>query len=201
MVQRSIQESLMVTTEYTRSLVTKGRDVAEQARAYLDSSMSYARQSTENLAGFIESLETPVKTLADAGTRLAALSQRFAERMVTVNAKVVGNVLAESAGRLRTAAKANDLKSLVRGQMKRVPASRERLAHEWRDAAQATTDAGRELKALAGNTYKQLRKPARGPATTKAKRARTAAKSAARKPATKRRAATRKTTARSRKAA
>ncbi|HSN70421.1 MAG TPA: phasin family protein [Steroidobacteraceae bacterium] len=146
----------MTQIEIREALMDRSRALAEQARGYVGASIALARESTEQLADALESLDAPVATLRDAGTRLTVLSQRFAAELLTAQASAVETALADSAARLRLAAKAEDLRSLLREQVDRLPASRERLSGDLRHAAAATTRAGRELRELATETYSDL---------------------------------------------
>jgi hypothetical protein len=156
MVHRSNEEHAMTQTDIRETLIDRSRTLVSQARSYVDASLAYARESTEQLADAIEHLDGPVKTLRTAGTRLTVLSQRYAEELLTVQAAFIESALEDSAARLRLVAKADDLRSLVRSQVDRLPKSRARVSADWRRATTATSKVGRELRELAGETYGHL---------------------------------------------
>ena len=146
----------MTPTDLRSILVDRSRTLVAEARHYIDASMTYARSSTEQLADTLEGLGTPIRTLQHASTKFTVVSQRYFEELLHVQAAAVRAALEDGAARLRIVAQAEDLRTLVRDQIERLPASRARISADLRHAAQATGKAGRELRDLAGDTYGRL---------------------------------------------
>jgi len=146
----------MTPTDLRSILADRSRTLVAGARHYIDTSMTYARSSTEQLADRLEGLGTPIRTLQHASAKFTVVSQRYFEELLDVQAAAVRAALEDGAARLRIVAQAEDLRTLVRDQIERLPASRARISADLRHAAQATGKAGRELRDLAGDTYGRL---------------------------------------------
>ncbi len=150
----------MTNTEFSTVVQERGRLLASRAQDYVDASLERARQSAVQAAVLVEQLQRPVKTLTTAGIRLTELSQRYAERLLSLQAELIGGTLADSAKRLRKAAKASDVRQLVGVQLDLLPATRERFAEEFKQAAELVSASGKDLRGLARDTYGALTQPA-----------------------------------------
>lgn len=169
---------------------------AEQAQDYVDTTIARARSSVEQAADLVEKMQGPVKALAKAGIRLSELSQEYTEKLVTMQADLIGGTIADGAKRLRKVAKASNVRQLLRTQIELLPATRDRFTDEFRHAAEIVAEGGSDLRGFARETYGALThpvKPARKTArkTTRAKTSARGKRSAKRKTASTRRAAAR----------
>lgn len=150
----------MTNTEFSAVVQARGRQLASRAQDYVEVSVERARSSVVQAAALVEQLQQPLKTLTAAGIRLTALSQRYAERLLSLQGELIGGTLADSAKRLRKAAQASDVRQLLSVQLKLLPATRERFAEELKQAAELVSDSGKDLRGLARDTYGALAHPA-----------------------------------------
>lgn len=150
----------MTNTEFSAVVQERGRQLASRAQDYVEVSVERARSSVVQAAVLVEQLQQPLKTLTAAGIRLTALSQRYAERLLSLQGELIGGTLADSAKRLRKAAQASDVRQLLSVQLELLPATRERFAEELKQAAELVSDSGKDLRGLARDTYGALAHPA-----------------------------------------
>jgi len=150
----------MTNTEFSAVVQARGRQLASRAQDYVEVSVERARSSVVQAAVLVEQLQQPLKTLTAAGIRLTALSQRYAERLLSLQGELIGGTLADSAKRLRKAAQASDVRQLLSVQLELLPATRERFAEELKQAAELVSDSGKDLRGLARDTYGALAHPA-----------------------------------------
>jgi hypothetical protein len=151
----------------------------DQAAVFAARAFEAARVGAERTAARVESAETPVTTLADAGRKLNTLAYEYTGRMIDQSVHNLKDFIEANVERLRLAAKATDVQSLYREQLETLPTSRDRMISNVRATWGIVADTGRELQELAVTTYGRLARNEK-PATvaTKAKRARKTARSA-----------------------
>lgn len=140
----------------------------------------------ETLARRFEAARPPAAELAQAARRLNDLTHAGAARFLDQGARSLDGWIDDAAERLRHAARARDLPSLVRDQLARGPATAERVAEDARATWRIARETGRELSELAGETFTRLAQPARSPGKGSRSRTRPAAarRRAGTKPAT-----------------
>lgn len=149
----------------------------DQAAVFAARAFEAARAGAERTADRVESAETPVATLADAGRKLNTLAYEYTGRMLDQSVHNLNAFIGAGADRLRLAAKAADVQSLYREQLETLPASRERIVENARATWAIVADTGRELQELALTTYARLVRN-ETPRAAKAKPARKTAKKA-----------------------
>jgi hypothetical protein len=149
----------------------------DQAAVFAARAFEAARAGAERTADRVESVETRVATLADAGRRLNTLAFECTGQMIDQSVHNLKEFIEAGAERLRLAAKATDVQSLYREQLGTLPASRERIVGNARATWDILANTGREVQGLALTTYAQLVRDEK-PQAPKAKRARKTAKTA-----------------------
>ena len=153
----------------------------DQAAVFAARAFEAARAGAERTADRVESAETPVATLADAGRKLNTLAYEYTGRMIDRSVHNLKDFIDAGAERLRLASKATDVQSLYREQLETLPASRERVIGNARATWDILADTSRELQELALSTYARLvrnDKPQVAAKAVKAKRRRKTAKTA-----------------------
>ena len=129
---------------------------------------------TEQAAGRIRDGKKPVKTLSRLGVKLTDVSHRATAKVLKQQTTLVENQIDALAARLRTAAKADNLSDLVRGQIRLIPVNTSQFLTDTRASLAIVADAGGEVRQLLAGTVADLR--GRGKAPAKAAKS-TAAKS------------------------
>lgn len=145
--------------------------VRDQADAYASRAAHTARQSIDRAADRVLAAKTPVEQLAAASLRLNTLSSGCVQQLVSQQASVASDLLADGAQRLRVLAKATSLRDAWTDQVELFDATRARTAAHLQRTLSIVGEAGRNASELAVETYAGLvRTPAkaRKPATRKA---------------------------------
>ena len=138
-------------------------------------SVASARGAVRNSAETIKQLRSPVQTVSRSGIKLTAVTQTLSQNLIELQTEIVGAAMSDAAQRLERAAGASSLGELVRGQVELLPATRKRLVHDTRRSVELFRDAGRELRTVATQTYRQIvesRRPAAAKPKQRAKPAR-----------------------------
>jgi hypothetical protein len=150
-------------------------------------SLTSARDAVRNSADSIRSLKSPVHTIARSGIKLTSVSQTLSQNLIELQTDIFNAAISDAALRLERASRAASLADLLREQIGLVPATRTRFTADAQRAAKIFREAGREVRAVAAQTFQSIRTPDSGPAPAAKRKAR---KTAARKsPARKRKAA------------
>jgi hypothetical protein len=116
-----------------------------------------------------------VRVVAHTGVKLTIVSQKALQSLIELESEVITSALSGAARRFEHAARAEDMLDLVRDQTATLPATRDRLVDEATRGAAIFTDAGREVRKLAVETYGKVFETAREPSpkakTTRARKA------------------------------
>jgi hypothetical protein len=186
--------------------------LADRARNVRRNLLSSARDAVRISADSIRSLKSPMRTFARSGIHLTSVSHTFSQNLIELQTDIFSAAITDAARRLERASRAASLAELVRDQIELVPATRARIDSDTQRVAQILRAAGREVRAVATQTYQEIRSPERSAAPAAKRKTRksterkstarksTARKSTARK-STARKSTARKSTARARKAA
>jgi phasin family protein len=155
-----------------------------RARAYGDTAVAAARQSTLRAAERMAGAPSRVRTLATAGQRLSTLSNRCIEQMIDQQAHTIEGLIETGVERLRNAAQAKTLRSLIDNQKTLWTRGRGQLRKDLRKTWQIASDSGRELRDLTRETHAAFARNTQVPATRgKVTRVKKAAAARKRKPA------------------
>jgi hypothetical protein len=125
-----------------------------------DEGIETMREGLEMSADGIKAMKKPVHAFAHSGVRLAAVSQRAAQSLIELESEVVTSALTDAAHRLERAAKADDIRDLVRDQTEMLGATRERLADEAKRAVAIFKVAGRDVRKVGVQLYGKVLGPA-----------------------------------------
>ena len=153
-------------------------------------SLTSARDAVRHSADSVRSLKTPIHAVARSGIRLTSVSQAFSQNLIELQTDIFSAAISDAALRLERASRASNIVELFRDQIELLPATRSRLGTDAQRAAEIFREAGREVRAVAAQTYEKIVDSAAAPAKRKPR------KTAARKTAK-----VRKSTRRARKAA
>ncbi len=143
------------------------------------SSLSSVRDAARSSADSIRSLKMPVRAFARSGIKLTSVSQALSQNLIELQTNIFSAALADAAQRLERASRAGSLVELVRDQLELVPATRTRLTTDAQRAAQIFRDAGREVRAVAAQTYQGIRTAEGSAAPAKRKPRKTAQRKSA----------------------
>ena len=183
------------------NMIAKIEKIARQFRVeagqQADRVISSLRQVTVNTADMIASGKTPVRKIADTGVKLNRISHKGVEKLVKNQASLIETTLDDSAARLKLAARASDIRTLVGDQMASLSSSRQRTIGKARKNIDIVVDTGTEIRGVVRGAIEELRpvKPVAKRATRAGKKVAKKA-TATRKRVTKKATATRKTVAR-----
>jgi len=165
---------------------TKG--LSELLQNLTSSRVAAARQAARDSAVRIKSLNGRIRTLAQSGVRLTAVSQTAVQDIIELQAEIVTSALSEAASRIERLAYTESVRDLARMQSEVIADARQRIVDDLGRAVTILKDAsGAARKAMA--TAEPARPAAkRKAAAVKAKAARkpaAKAKARAKKPARK----------------
>lgn len=127
-----------------------------QIDGYRAQALEQARQRVKQAAEVVSATRTPVKTLVQAGQRLNSLTHDYVEHLLVAQARTVEGLIDQGVERLQRLAQADNAKSLVRQQTELGSAGRKRLARDAGNLWKIVSDTGREIGALASDTYAEL---------------------------------------------
>ena len=175
-------------------MIAKIEKIARQFRLeagqQADRVIASLRQVTVNTADMIASGKTPVRKIADTGVKLNRISHKGVEKLVKNQASLIETTLDDSAARLKLAARANDIRTLVGDQIASLGSSRERTIGKARKNLDIVVDTGTEIRGVVRGAIEELR-----PVKPVAKKATRAGKKVARKATATRKSVTKKATA------
>lgn len=137
-------------------IATSREDLRARARAYGDTAVAAARRSTLRAAERVAGAQSRVRTLAVAGQRLSNLSNRYLEQLIGQQAHTLEGVIDGGVERLKRAAKAATLRSLIDEQKTLWAQGRKQLSKDLRATWQIAKGTGRELRDLTQETYAAL---------------------------------------------
>lgn len=164
------------------------KPVVDKTVEAANNAVTVTRQAAHASARLMASAKQPLQVVTDSSLKLNKISHQSIARLVNVQSHAIEGTVLAAAKRLETAANAHSVNELVNDQMAMVPASRERLVKDARQALDVLSDTRDELRALVNDTVADF---GRGERTSAAK-ARTATRRTATK--AKRKAATAKRT-------
>ncbi len=115
------------------------------------------RNGLDNGAEWVARRKRPLDVVTDKTLKLNGISHEGAARLVRQQADFIEGTFEGTARRLRTAADANSFRSLVDGQVKLVPETRDRFVDEIRKTFEIFGDVRNELGQLVRETLNDLR--------------------------------------------
>lgn len=148
-----------------------GQKAQKRVVGYAEFAVDSVRGTAQKAAKRVAAVRTPVKTLAEATGRLNDLSHRYVEQLVRQQVQTLEGILTDGAERLERVARADNLKTLVADQAELLSASRERLKRDLKATWAIAASTGREIGAVAVETYAQLIHGAKTVSKPAAKRA------------------------------
>lgn len=154
--------------------------LAEQADRLRTEPVKAARAATAKSAARIKALNPRIRTMSRSGVKLTAISQATAERLIQLQEQLVTSALTDAATQLERAARADDVRSLVKDQAAVLRATRERIVSDISEAVSILKDAGGDVRKVATHTYESMTGKT-APKAAKAKATRRKAKRAVRK--------------------
>jgi phasin family protein len=164
-----------------KDFVIEQREIlAEQAARLRTEPVKAARAATAKSAERIKALNPRIRAVSRSGVKLTAISQSTAERLIQLQEQLVTSALTDAATQLERAARADDVRALVKDQAAVLRATRERIVSDITEAVTILKDAGGDVRAVATHTYESVTGKA-GAAAPKAKAARRKAKRPVRK--------------------
>jgi len=127
--------------------------LAHQAQKFRKNPVGFMRKALVDSAESFKSLKSPVRMVAHSGVKLTVVSQNALQSLIEWQSEVITAALTGAATRFEHAAHAEDILDLVRDQTDMLPATRDRLLDEATRGVAIVTDAGREVRKLAMQTY------------------------------------------------
>lgn len=164
---------------------------SEMTRDRLESVVNGARSGTQSVASRMNSRKQSVHQLSLLGLKLTKVGHQTADKLLKQQARLVEDQLDLIAGRLQAAAKARDLRDLIKSQLPLLPEGGSRIVSETRATVNVFVEAGSEVRGLLKETVAGLKgkKPAKPASGKKASSKKTTAKKAAAKKAAPKKAA------------
>ena len=164
-----------------KDFVIEQREIlAERASRLRTEPVKAARAATVKSAQRIKALNPRIRAVSRSGVKLTAISQGAAERLIQLQEQLVTSALTDAATQLERAARADNVKDLVKDQAEVLRATRERIVSDITEAVTILKDAGGDVRKVATHTYESVTGKA-APAAPKAKAARRKVKSAKRR--------------------
>lgn len=165
-------------TETQKFVSEQTQDLAARARKFGKGSVKSARAVVEDSAEGLKQLKSPVRAIARAGVKLAAVSQTAVTNLIELESRMLTDALTDVSSRLTKVAHADNVVDLVRDQATTLRSTGERIVGDATRAVEIVTDAGQDIRKLATHTYKSVVTAGEGtPAKRKAKaKAKTTAK-------------------------
>jgi len=154
--------------------------LADQAGKLRTEPVRAAREATAKSAERIKALKDPIRAVSRSGIKLTAISQSTVERLIVLQERLVTSALTDAATQLERAARADNVKDLVKDQAEVLRATRERLVGDITAAVTILKDAGVDVRGVATHTYESVTGKGK-PAAAKRKAPRKAPRKAARK--------------------
>jgi len=140
-----------------REQLSEARQSAQaRVESYRHAFLTKARQTAEQAASGVSAVRGPMRVFAGAGRRLNDISHKYFGQLVKQQLHTLEGVLEDGSERLSRAAQAKDLRTLIADQRKLYPASRSRLGHDLRVTWELAASTGREIRAVASETYAEL---------------------------------------------
>jgi hypothetical protein len=115
-----------------------------------------ARQRVKQAAEVISATRAPVKSLAQAGQKLNTLTHDYVEQLLVEQTRAFEGLIDRGVDRLQRLARADSARSLVREQSQLGSDGRKLLARDAGKLWKIVASTGREIGALASNTYAEL---------------------------------------------
>jgi hypothetical protein len=130
--------------------------VRHNVHTYRRSAAERARRGVSRAAKAMAAARTPVDTLAGAAQRLNDLTHDAVAKLVRQNAGSIEVLISGGAARLSELARTEDFRAFIREQAALNPAVRARVSRDLEQLWALATRTGRELGALATDTYAEL---------------------------------------------
>lgn len=173
--------------QFADNLKSESRQLAERAVAGL-------RAAGLETAGLIAKTKGPVNTFGETGLKLNNLSHKSIEKLLKQQVSALEDLIDGSADRLKMAAKADDVQSLIDGQVSSLPKSRDMAVSNAKKTATIMRDTGDAFGDLFKDVVVDISSAKPGTRKKATAKKRTTRKATAKKTGT-RKASARKTTA------
>lgn len=134
----------------------QGQILAEQAGKLRADPVKAARTATAKSAERIKALKDPIRAVSRSGVKLTAISQSTAERLIQLQEQLVTSALTDAANQLERAARADNVKDIVKDQADVLRATRERIVSDITQAVTILKDAGGDVRKVATHTYESV---------------------------------------------
>jgi phasin family protein len=140
-----------------REQLSEARQKAQaRVESYRHALVAKARQTAEQAANGVSAARAPLRVFAVAGRRLNEISHKYFGELVKQQVHTLEGVIEDGSERLSRAAQAKDLRTLIAEQRKLYPASRTRLGRDLKVTWELAASTGREIRAVASETYAEL---------------------------------------------
>ena len=160
------------------------QDIKAESQLFADRAIERLRAATLQTAAFVAKGKGPVRKLANTGIKLNNISHKSVEKFVKLQAAAIEGAVDASAKHLEQTAKADNVRSLVNGQIATLPASRDRVIGTAVDSVAIVRQAGKEVtKAVRDVVAKPAAPKKKAPAKKTAAKKSPAKKAPAKKPA------------------
>lgn len=128
----------------------------EQVRGYRENAVEQVRTRAKQAAEVVAASRAPVEKLVQATQRLNDLTHDSVAKLLSQQATTIDGLIGDGVERLKRLAQAEDLKAFVRKQAELNPAVRKRVARDFQELWSIAARTGRDIGALASDTYAEL---------------------------------------------
>ena len=121
------------------------QDIKAESQQFADRAIERLRSATLQTAAFVAKGKGPVRKFADTGIKLNSISHKSVEKFVKLQAAAIEGAFDAGAKHLEQTAKADNVRTLVNGQIATLPASRDRVIGTAMDSVAIVREAGQEV--------------------------------------------------------
>ena len=130
----------------TEFLEEQTRGLSELLQSLTSSRVEAARQAARDSAARIKALNGRIRSLAQSGVRLSAVSQNAAQGIIELQAEIVTTALTEAAAKLERLAYTESVRDLARMQGEVIADARQRIVDDLSRAVAILKDASGEAR-------------------------------------------------------
>jgi phasin family protein len=156
MLQCNKPRGTAMFTQIQKFMTEQTQTLAEQAQKFREDPLETARDAAVGSAEGLKSLKDPVRVIARSGVKLTAISQGALQGLIELQSEILTSALTDAANRLERAARADNMLELVQEQAESLRATRDRIVDEAKCAIEIFTDAGRDARKVATQTYAKV---------------------------------------------
>ena len=140
-----------------RKIEKFARDLRVEYGLRADRALSTIREATIDTAELIKSGKSPIRKFADTGLKLNRITSRSVDKLVRNQVNLVEGTLDDGARRLKMAARANTVRSLVGDQIATLPASRDRTIGSARKTIDIIRLTGTDFRGVVTDVFGDIR--------------------------------------------